>query len=193
VQFHDILLPKFIAVHLKGGPAFATAMASTISGRELRIYDRQHSLQRYTLSGCRLSIDEFEKFNCFFRARMGRVYAFRVKDYADYVMNNQVIGVGDGVSTQFEIYKTYMDDVCSYTRRIYAIRDSGLIVNSKINRIDKSLGLLHTEEPVPNSEELMITAHFDVWVRFGSDEFGYSVCSDGSILIENLDLIEVVM
>ena len=135
MQYHDVLLPDFLTVHLKGGPVFFTSTASTISGREIRTYERQNSIQKYSLVGCKLSHDEFQRFNSFFRARIGCAYAFRIKDHADFKINNQVIAVGDGVTREFELYKSYEDDACSYRRRISAIRDGTLDSNFEIEHI----------------------------------------------------------
>lgn len=192
MQYHDTLLPDFISVHLKGGPVFATTTASTISGREIRAYERQNSIQQYVLEGCRLSHDEFERFNSFFRARTGCAYAFRIKDHADFKIDNQVIAITDGITKEFEIYKTYPDDACSYRRKISGIREGSLQVNCDIARIDEMRGVIYTRDVLPPNKELIITVEFDVWVRFMSDEFSYSARDDGSILIQDLKLIEVI-
>jgi len=192
MQYHDVLLPDFLTVHLKGGPVFFTSTASTISGREIRTYERQNSIQKYSLVGCKLSHDEFQRFNSFFRARIGCAYAFRIKDHADFKINNQVIAVGDGVTREFELYKSYEDDACSYRRRISAIRDGTLDSNFEIEHIDRINGILNTRDVMPDGVQLIISAEFDVWVRFASDEFRYSSASDGSLLIEELGLVEVI-
>jgi uncharacterized protein (TIGR02217 family) len=192
MQYHDILLPDFLSVHLKGGPVFSTVTASTISGREIRSYERQNALQKYSLEGCRLSHDEFQKFNSFFRARMGCAYAFRIRDHADFKIENQVIAITDGVSKEFEIYKSYEDEACSYRRKISAIRADMIEANFDIKNIDREHGVIHTRELLVLGRELLITAEFDVWVRFTSDEFRYSSSMDGSVLIEDLGLVEVI-
>lgn len=192
MQYHDILLPDFISTHLKGGPVFATTTATTISGREIRSYERQNSIQKYMLEGCKLSHDEFERFNSFFRSRIGCAYAFRIRDHADYKIDNQLFAIADGQTKEFEIYKTYKDEACSYRRKISAVRSSSLQINCDIEKIDEIRGIIYTKDIVAPNKELVITAEFDVWVRFMSDEFSYSGCEDGSILIEDLKLIEVI-
>lgn len=191
MQYHDILLPDFISVHLKGGPVFATSTASTISGREIRIYTRQNSIQKYSLVGCRLSRDEFEWFNGFFRARMGSAYAFRIRDHADFVIQDQIIGIGDGIEKEFEICKIYLDDASNYRRKICAVRFDTLAANFDIEKIDNVHGIITARNVIEVQKEAIISCEFDVWVRFGSDEFRYSSADDGSILIEDLELIEV--
>jgi uncharacterized protein (TIGR02217 family) len=192
MQYHDILLPDSITVHLKGGPGFSTTTASTISGREIRFCERQNAIQKYRLEGCRLSQDEFQRFNSFFRARIGCAYAFRIRDHADFKIENQIIGTADGISKEFEIYKSYEDYVCSYKRKIACLREETIEANFAIEDIDRQNGLIRTQEILEIGKTLIINAEFDVWVRFVSDEFLYSSCADGSILIEDLDLLEVL-
>jgi len=192
MQYHDILLPDFITVHLKGGPVFATSTASTISGREVRIFERQNSIQKYSLIGCRLSRDEFDRFNSFFRARIGCAYAFRIRDHADFMLENQVISRINEELHEFEIYKTYADDACSYRRKISAIRENTITSNFAIETIDKVNGVIYSRTCPPKNKELVISAEFDVWVRFASDELRYSSSDNGSILIEDLGLLEVI-
>lgn len=192
MQYHDILLPDFITVHLKGGPVFATQAASTISGREVRFYERQNAIQKYALVGCRLSQDEFQRFNSFFRARLGCAYAFRIKDHADFKIENQIIANADGMSKEFEIYKNYEDESCGYRRKISAVREDKMAADFDIERIDRENGIIYTREILESGKSLVISAEFDVWVRFTSDEFRYSSSADGSILIEDLGLVEVI-
>ena len=192
MQYHDVLLPDFLTIHLKGGPVFSTSTASTISGREIRVCERQNAFQKYVLVGCRLSQDEFSRFNSFFRARLGCAYAFRIRDHADFKIANQVIAIGDGLKREFGIYKSYEDDACDYKRKISSIRDGSIVANHPFESVDRINGVLHMQEIVEEGAELVISAEFDVWVRFVSDEFRYSSELDGSILIEDLELVEVI-
>lgn len=54
----------------------------------------------------------------FFRARKGRAYGFRFKDWTDYKAANQSIGSGDGTTTTFPLTKTYSSGGVTETRRI---------------------------------------------------------------------------
>ncbi len=189
-NFHNILLPDFISIHLKGGPAFATSVANSISGREVRVSERRHAIQKYRLSGCRLSHEQFQEFNCFFRARMGVGYGFRIRDHADFKLDASIIG--DGAKKEFELFKTYHDDISSYRRRITAVREEGFLCNSLPSSVDYIRGIIHMEIPPPEGFNIGVSAEFDVIVRFCSDEFKYSFCQDGSIQVEEIDLVEVL-
>ena len=43
----------------------------------------------------------------FFRARKGKAYGFRFKDWTDYKATGQLIGTGDGVIKTFQLVKWY--------------------------------------------------------------------------------------
>lgn len=192
-NFHDISLPDFIAIHLKGGPSFATSIASSISGREIRISDREYSIQKYSLSGSRVSFEEFSIFNCFFRNRLGKNNGFRAKDYADFKLENQVVGSYSDNSLQCEVVKIYEDSIGGYCRRITTLKPSSVRFNIEVKNIDYINGIITLNKPLAEGENLIINAEFDVAVRFCSDEFKYSFCQDGSILIDELELQEIII
>ena len=192
-DFHNILLPDFITIHLKGGPCFSTSYVSTISGLETRMSDRIYSIQQYSLAGSRLAPDQFEKFNCFFRSRNGMNCSFRIRDHADYKLENQIITADSSNRFAFTIFKKYDDEISPYFRRIKLIRPESFRLNISPGSVDYVNGIIYMDEPMAENQELIINAEFDVAVRFCSDEFKYSFCQDGSILIDSLELKEVLI
>lgn len=195
-NFHNISLPSFISIHAKGSPVFATQVATTASGREARFADRMHSMQKYTISNCRLGSFQFDEFNGFFRARKGRQHSFRMRDYADCIIFDQVIGesVAD---LSVEVFKTYPDNLKPYARRItklvmgsVQLQLEGLDLRPA--NIDYEQGIIILDQPLHKGQHLMINATFDVEVRFASDDFKYSMHQDGSIMIDDLEIVEVV-
>lgn len=196
-SFHNVYLPHFLAVHAKGGPSFSTSHVITASGREVRNSDRYNAIQEYVIDGCRLGKEQFVEFNSFFRARMGKRFSFRLRDYADCLLKDQVIGVGDGQIIKFQIYKTYHSDINAYRRRITKIDSNHLDITLDDIRIDPVVdynsGIITLSRPLIHSKELILrNGVFDVEVRFVSDEFKYHIHQDGSVMIDNLGLIEVV-
>jgi len=197
-HFHDVNLPHFLAIHAKGGPSFATSHVITASGREIRSADRIHAAQHYVIEGCRLSHEQFDEFNAFFRARLGSGFAFRLRDYADCKITDQLIAMGDNRSKQFELYKTYKSDAYTYQRRITKLYRGDvclLIDETEIspNFICLNTGMITLDSILTEGKSLMLkNAIFDVPVRFSNDNFKYSVHADGSIIIDNLHLIEVI-
>lgn len=190
-NFHNVKLPDFIARHAIGGPVFYTSCITTLSGRESRILDRGYGQQKYMISDCRLSQAEFEEFNSFFRARRGQQYSFRMRDFADYEIKYQKMNYSDKPEMIFEIYKEYPDEMNSYKRRIRLLDKSSVLVNM-IAEVDCDQGIITLPELLSSFQDLYLTAKFDVAVRFMSDDLKYSTHIDGSIIIDDISLIEVI-
>ena len=195
--FHDVNLPNFISIYAKGGPYFQTSIISTASGREVRSTDRTDALNRYIIENCKLNNDQFTQFNAFFRARKGMVYAFRMRDYADCKVVDQVIAEGNDHLQQFQLFKNYNDDYCKYIRKI--TKPTQGTITSFVNQksvspvVDCSTGIISLSEPLPLGYSLTASFTFDVPVRFNSDNFKYYLNKDGSTSIDNLELIEVAL
>jgi len=196
LNFHKIKLPSYLATQAVGSPMFATSLASTASGREARLADRTKAVQKYTISSCRLSGQQFEEFNAFFRARMGMQFSFLMRDYADCSLRDQALTPQPSDPTRFEIVKTYQDQLNPYERRITKValgsvqlHAGGLDVRAII---DHDNGLVTLEQPLQAEQRLIINATFDVCVRFCSDHFKYQMDQCGSVTIDELELVEVL-
>jgi uncharacterized protein (TIGR02217 family) len=50
---------------------------------------------------------QIDELIAFFRARRGRAYSFRFKDWTDYTATGQLLGTGDDAKTQFQLVKEY--------------------------------------------------------------------------------------
>jgi uncharacterized protein (TIGR02217 family) len=112
-----------------GGPTFSTDIVTYANGAESR--NINWALSRY-IANLKYEIksraDAKYLYN-FFLARMGRGQGFRVKDLFDFssssdhvstpVFTDQVIGTGNGVTTQFQLKKLYTDSSVTYSRNIY--------------------------------------------------------------------------
>jgi uncharacterized protein (TIGR02217 family) len=60
--------------------------------------------------GCRERAQEaaqIDELIAFFRARRGKAYGFRFKDWTDYKATGQPIGTGDGTNKTFQLVKRY--------------------------------------------------------------------------------------
>lgn len=116
--FDDVRLPVFIEQGAKGGPGFNTTIKDLASGREKRNQNWSRSRARWDIG---YAIDDFEGMRpvlAFFYARRGRARAFRFRDWADYELPRQTIGVGDAVHRVFPIFKRYEDDGGTFDRPI---------------------------------------------------------------------------
>ena len=73
------------------------------------------------------TLDDLHAVIAFFEARLGRLYGFRFKDFADFkscapnesvTPLDQPIGTGDGTTTQFQLIKTYISGPSNWIRTI---------------------------------------------------------------------------
>src|SRR5690606_20868218 len=109
-----VRFPDGIAYGSTGGPRFATTVIETASGHEQRNSQWAESRAEYDVgSGLRGDAD-LAALIAFFRARRGRAYGFRFKDWTDYRSGagivtafDQALGVGDGATLAFQLQKTY--------------------------------------------------------------------------------------
>lgn len=196
-MFHDTNLPKHIEVFAVGSSEFTTSLTSSMSGRESRNSDTHFPRRRYTLKDCRLSLDQFELFNSFFKARAGRRFAFRLKDHFDYKVTKQVVAMGDGSTKSFQLKKIYKDKVSPYARVITRpiIKTIKIWCNDTLiqpESIDKNTGIICLNKAIQKDSKLIASFEFDVPVRFMHDSFQYSFNRDGTILLDNAELIEVL-
>lgn len=195
MNFHDIILPKFVAVFASGSPVFINSNILTKSGREVRTLDREHAIQRYLLKNCRLSSLEFEQFNSFFRGRRGSNFAFRFQDCIDFQATNQFIAKGDNKAQEFQLTKLYYDPVLPYIRVINKPRSDSLKLYIDGARVFAELnadqGVIKLPKALEQNKVLTSDFTFDVAVRFASDNFEYCYLSDGSIELSEIELLEV--
>ncbi len=196
MNFHDILLPNFINIFILARPEFITSCVITKSRRESRSLDIREPFHKYILKDCRLSKEEFYQFKSFFNARAGRRYSFRLKDYADYQVNRQFIAKGNGKKKQFNLYKLYEDPITPFIRNITKPSvDSVQLYKNNLRKIiadvDYITGQIYLAEILTSDETLYASFEFDVCVRFNQDNFEYKYLHDGSILLADIELVEV--
>ncbi len=171
------------------GPEFKTRIFEADSG-----YEQRNSVWSNGRLMCDIATgiqtqDELDKLLAFFRVVRGRGDKFRLKDWSDYTISNTVIGVGDGVKTQFQAIKIYAVSNDSVTRtitRLLASPATPSAVNEiQVNNIvttaytvDADTGIITFDAPVPSSEEVRIVYwEFDVPVRFDVDKISLDLVS----------------
>ena len=122
-NFHEVSFPVPLALAASGGPERRTEIVSLASGAEMRNAVWAGSRRRWDVGSAVLKLDMLQTLVAFFEARGGRLHGFRFRDALDdrsgapgalVSAMDQLIGTGDGVTTQFELIKSYGD----YSRRI---------------------------------------------------------------------------
>ena len=125
--FHEILFPLDIALKSAGGPERKTEIVALGSGREERNARWAHSRRRYDAGYGVKTLDALSQVVAFFEERRGRLHGFRWRDRLDHSSAvpgtsvtplDQVIGLGNGTQTQFQLLKLYGAAHAPYQRPI---------------------------------------------------------------------------
>lgn len=172
--FHDVRLPDDVERGASGGPGFLTTIVALSSGFEQRN-------ARWALERGRWNVgygvgrkDLYSRILEFYRARRGRLFGFRFKDFADFELTNGVIGQGNGSDTQFQLVRIYADIGGSYTRPLNKpVENTTRIfldgVETMDFTVDTSTGVVTLATAPANGVEVTATCEFDVPVRFADD------------------------
>lgn len=185
MSFHDVLFPPEISYGSAGGPKFKTTIFTADSGYEQRNIDWSSTRAEYDVShGIKTQV-QMDELTAFFYGRRGRAFGFRFKDFNDYRIKQQLIGIGDGVKTQFQIVKTYVDsneitnEVHTFTRKLFKIAwgtVAGVTMGAAVQvqgthyTVDYNTGVVTFVTPPLNTAEIRIgAAEFHVPVRFDTD------------------------
>lgn len=204
--FHEIRLPVDISFGASGGPQFMTSIVTLASGYEQRNREWQEARNLYDIGYGLRSEEDLAEVIAFFRARAGRAYGFRYKDWLDYTSgpsgavvsaNDQEIGTGDGAIVGFQLVKKYDSGGEHHLRTItkpvagtVLVALDG-IVQSAGWQVDLTTGEIIFE--VAPTDGTVITAgfEFDVPVRFAEDSLTVTQENFRAGQLPNISLIEV--
>ncbi|MGD9507716.1 MAG: DUF2460 domain-containing protein [Geminicoccaceae bacterium] len=105
--FHEVRFPADISYGAVGGPGWSTSVVTTVSGHERRNANWSQARGRWNVAHGLKRREQVAELIAFFRARMGRAYGFRFKDWTDHQALAQMLGAGDGATTSFQLVKRY--------------------------------------------------------------------------------------
>lgn len=208
MQFHEIRFPASLSFGSVGGPERRTEVVTLANGFEERNTPWAHSRRRYDAGVGLRSLDDVEALIAFFEARRGQLIGFRWKDWADYkssaasreiAFQDQVIGIGDGDETVFQLTKTYRSGLEDYTRPItkpvvgtvLAGVQGDPLVETVHYEVDYTTGLVTFLEAPDIGVEVTCGFEFDVPVRFDTDRIQTSVASFQAGEVPTVPIVEV--
>ncbi len=209
VAFHDILFPISVALSGSGGPERKTEIVITGSGREERIARWADSRRSYDAGSGVKTLTELAGVVNFFEERRGRLYGFRWRDRIDFqscslgqtpAPQDQVIGTGDGTTTQFQLTKTYGGAFAPYVRTItkpvagsvrVAVKGSEVALGAAVN-VDATSGKLTFVQPPATGATITAGFQFDVPVRFDTDQLSIDFAAFVAGEIPKIPLVEII-
>lgn len=183
--FDEVTIPLRIGFGTQGGPSFSTEVVTIDGGYERRNQNWQQARRRYDARTGLCSAADATALRAFFQARAGRARGFRLKDWTDFTSaadgvsapqaSDQMIGIGNGTLTQFQLSKTYNSGGTQHQRLIRkpVVGTVLLALNGVVQAsgwsLDATTGIV-TFAVAPSSG-IAVTAGFafDVPVRFDSD------------------------
>jgi uncharacterized protein (TIGR02217 family) len=200
-SFEDVRFPVALGREASVEPAFSTAVVTSASGAEQRNSDWADARLRFDAGPGVRGEDDVHALIAFFRARRGAAVAFRFEDPFDHSSNgmtaapepdDQLLGIGDGVNTEFELVKHYGGQERRITRPVAGT------VRVAVGGVERSsgwtlapLGLVRFDSAPAAGAEVRAGFRFDVPVRFAEDRLAVSRATFEAGEIASVPLIEI--
>ncbi|HRD74404.1 MAG TPA: DUF2460 domain-containing protein [Hyphomicrobiaceae bacterium] len=179
--FHEVQFPPDISYGAAGGPGYSTTVVTTVSGHERRNANWAQARGRWNVAHGLKKRDQVAALIAFFRARKGRAYGFRFKDWTDYQGLAQAIGVGDGTTKTFQLVKHYASGAEVEQRTIVKlVAGSTKLYRNGIEAtsgwsIDITTGLVTFTAAPASGVQVTADFEFDVPARFDSDQMDITI------------------
>lgn len=179
--FHEVRFPDDISKGSSGGPERVTDIVELVSGYEERNATMANSKRSYDAGMGLRNVNDLHDVIEFWEARLGQLYGFRWKDWADYKScktrnfiscTDQLIGTGNNVQTVFQLKKTYSSGGFIYERLIKKpVAGTTIIGYNSVQQysgfsVDATTGLVTFVTPPIMGTPVTAGYEFDVPVRF---------------------------
>lgn len=208
MSFHEVRYPARLSLGSSGGPERRTEIVTLVNGFEERNSPWAHSRRRYDAGAGMRSLDDLAALIAFFEARRGQLHGFRWKDWADYKTClpsqsvsalDQEIGLGDGVTTAFQLKKTYASGGSVYVRDLVKpVAGSVMVAVAGVVQtapsaftFEETRGIVVFNRPPALGVAVTAGCEFDVPVRFDTDRINASINSFQAGEIPAVPVIEV--
>jgi len=199
--FDDVRFPIALGREASVEPAFSTAIVTTAGGAEQRNSDWADARLRFDAGPGVRCEGELQELIAFFRARRGAAVGFRFEDPFDHSSNgmtgeveatDQLLGIGDGLRTEFALVKHYEGQERRITR---PVAGSVRLSVGGVERVSGwtlgPLGIVRLEAPPAAGSEVRAGFLFDVPVRFAEDRLSLSRATFEAGEVASVPLIEI--
>jgi uncharacterized protein (TIGR02217 family) len=206
MAFHEVRFPTNLSFGSVGGPERRTEVVTLANGYEERNTPWSHSRRRYDAGAGMRSLDDIEELVAFFEARRGRMHGFRWKDWGDFKsclpsrtvgFEDQLIGIGDGVRTTFQLTKTYRSgaEVRPEKKPLTGTIRVGVQGDPQVETVhymvDPASGVVTFATAPDVGVSVTAGFEFDVPVRFDTDLIQVSVASVQAGDLPSVPVVEV--
>lgn len=200
----EVRLPSDLSLGSSLGPEFSTEIPPSASGFEQRSARWQFGRMRGDLRYSVKTLAQLRTLYAFFLARHGMAQAFRVKDHQDYQAVFEGLDVSDGVTTVFQLIKSYgvgdgydvrlirkpvgIDFPLGNPYDSVKLYADATLLSGWV--LDYSTGLVTLADPVTAGAVVSWSGEFDVPMRFGSDYFPLALTQFGIGQAEPFPVVE---
>jgi uncharacterized protein (TIGR02217 family) len=205
----DYRLPEIIEKGASGGPDFRTLIQESAAGKEQRVITWAKCRAKYDIGYSIMNSDDplgnYHAVLALFYGHLGRAHPFRFKAWNDYqALSSEPIGAGDGVTTQYQLIKTYdparillgVGGPHVYVREIVLPVASSLVI--EVNGIATTAytlgagGIITFTTPPASSLGIAWRGEFDLPVRFDVDHLPVVMNEADLVHIGSIQLREVI-
>ncbi|MEM1314031.1 MAG: DUF2460 domain-containing protein [Pseudomonadota bacterium] len=208
MSFDEVRFPEAIAIGAQGGPERRTEIVTLASGHEARNAPWAQSRRRWDAGLGMRGLDDLAVIVDFFEERRGQLNGFRWRDPLDHKSGppsqppspaDQVLGVGDGTRTTFQLIKVYGSGADAYERVIakpvpgtvqVALDGAALFEGGEYSVDTKDGEVTFFVAPAAG---VQVTAgfEFDVPVRFDTDRIETSLTAINAGEIPSIPVVEL--
>lgn len=202
--FDDVLYPFALGRSTAVAPEFSTSISVTASGHERRNSLWSDARVHFDVGPGIRSEAELSELIAFFRARRGAARGFRIADPFDHSSNamtgtptrhDQLIGIGDGLTADFQLIKNYGPANDPQVRPVTRPRPDTVLISvegrPELGWALRDGGIVRLENAPPEGSEVRAGFLFDVPVRFAEDRIDISGVNFAAGEAPSIPLIEL--
>jgi len=208
MDFHEVRFPTSVSFGSSGGPERRTDIVTLNNGFEERNSPWAQSRRRFDAGIGMRSLDDLAIVTEFFEARAGQLFGFRWKDWGEYKScrpsgeisaMDQDIGIGDDISTIFQLVKVYRSGVGEQIRditkpvtgRVLLAVGGDLQSYGSDFEVNYETGEVVFADPPADGAPVTAGYEFDVPVRFDVDRIEVSAAGFSAGEIPSIPVVEV--
>lgn len=190
--FHEVRFPDAIARGATGGPEFRTEIAALASGFEQRNANWSAARARFDIGTAIRTREQMAEVIAFFRARKGRAYGFRFRDWTDFdAVDQEMAATSDPLVWQ--LVKRYVSGAGTDVRTIskpeagtVVVRVAGVVAAPSVDTTTGRVSFASAPAAVPRAD-----FRFDVPARFDTDHLPVTADSYNTLNVSSIAIIEI--
>lgn len=190
--FHDVRFPDAIARGAIGGPEFSTDVIAVASGYEQRNVNWSAARAKFDISTGIRTREQMAEVIAFFRARRGRAYGFRFRDWNDFEATGEALA-STADPLVWQLRKQYVSGPSAEQRAITKPEIGTVVVRVDGDpvavTVDHLTGLVTF--PTALAAQPYADFSFDVPVRFDADHLPVTAVAYHIQQVSSIQLVEV--